>query len=286
MNSRILTDMHTHTSFSPDGKDSLEQMLERAAELGLSAYAVTDHCDCNYWYSSERYSKAAEEDSDMFGAGKYSAESIEAQYKLKEKYEGRLNFLCGIELGQPLQDIENAEKTASDKRLDFIIGSHHQNKGSKDFYFLRYNEMREDDIYSLLDSYFEEMLEMCRWGRFDVLGHLTYPLRYIEGDYGIKTDMNRYGEIIREIFRTLIYSGKGIEINTSGLRQKYKNTFPDLGDIRLYREMGGEIITVGSDAHRVCDLAAGTEAGIQAAREAGFEYLAYFRERKPQFIKL
>lgn len=282
-----LIDLHTHSSFSPDAEDSLERMVERAAALGLAAYAVTDHCDCNYWYPAESCCGGEKpKDIEMYGAGQYAFESIAAQSRIKEKLAGKVNFLCGIELGQPLQDIDNAEKAASDKRLDFIIGSHHQNKGQEDFYFLEYDKMTLDEIYSLMDKYFSEMLEMCRWGKFDVLGHLTYPLRYMEGDYGINLDLSRYEEIIREIFRTLIQSGKGIEINTSGLRQKYGKTFPTLEYVRLYRELGGEIITIGSDAHRICDVAAGVGDGVEIAKAAGFGYLTYFKERKPQFIKM
>ncbi len=283
-----LIDLHTHTSFSPDGEDPPELMLERAAELGLAAYAVTDHCDCNYWYPADSCSDCASElkDIEMYGAGQYAEKSIAAQSRLKELYGGRINFFCGIELGQPLQNLENAEKLVCDPRLDFVIGSHHQNKGQDDFYFLKYNEMSLCEIYSLIDKYFGEMLDMCRWGKFDVLGHLTYPLRYIEGDYGIKLDVSRYEEIIREVFRVLIQNGKGIEINTSGLRQKYGRTFPTLEYVRTYREMGGEILTVGSDAHRVCDMADGIGAGAEIAKAAGFRYLTYFKERKSVFVRI
>ena len=83
--------------------------------------------------------------------------------------------------------------------------------------FNRFNsEMDLSQTYALLDDYFKEMLEMCKWGRFDVLGHLTYPLRYIQGDCGIQIDLSTYKDIIREIFCTLIQKGKGIEINVSG----------------------------------------------------------------------
>lgn len=92
------------------------------------------------------------------------------------------------------------------------------------------------EIYALLEDYFTQMYEMCRRGGFDVLGHLTYPLRYICGEYGIQIDLRRFDDIIAQIFRTLIGGGMGIEINTSGLRQKYGRALPDLGFVKLYRE--------------------------------------------------
>lgn len=288
---RLIMDMHTHSSFSPDAADSAELMYKRASEIGLSYYALTDHCDCNFWYPVEHYKRdnIPQDDMMMYGSGKYSIDSIAEQKRLKEHLKSKLNgvkIIIGIELGQPLQDIENAETIASDKNLDFIIGSHHQNRGENDFYYLKYDSMTKAEIYKLLDDYFEQMLEMCKWGKFDVLGHLTYPLRYICGEYGIDIDLSSYYEIIREIFKTIINNGKGIEINTSGLRQKYGKTFPDEKYVRLYKELGGEIITVGSDAHCVKDLGKGISEGIELAETAGFKYLACFEKHKPEFIKI
>ena len=110
MNSNLI-DCHTHTDFSPDGRSSAEEMCERAAKLGLSAYAITDHCDCNLWYPAEYYTDNVSElkDLEMYGQGKRIIESINCLKGLKQKYAEKLNLICGIELGQPLQDIENAE---------------------------------------------------------------------------------------------------------------------------------------------------------------------------------
>lgn len=280
---RGLCDLHTHTNFSPDAKSAPEEMCERAIELGLAKYAITDHCDVNFW---ERAEDDGVRDFDMYGSGEYAPASIAAQTALKEKYAGRLDLLCGIELGQPLQNIEKAEQIMADKRLDFIIGSHHQNAGQDDFYWIEYDKSDSYEIYALLEDYFTQMYEMCRRGGFDVLGHLTYPLRYICGEYGIQIDLRRFDDIIAEIFRTLIGGGMGIEINTSGLRQKYGRALPDLGFVKLYRELGGEIITLGSDAHCSADLGKGIAQGAEIARQAGFRYTAYFKARRAEFIKL
>ena len=96
--------------------------------------------------------------------------------------------------------------------------------------------------------------------------------------------MSRYEEIIREIFKTIIYNGKGIEINTSGLRQKYGKPFPEYRFVKMYKELGGELISVGSDAHTVADLGKGVADGAEIAKQAGFKYLCFFKERKPQFL--
>jgi histidinol-phosphatase (PHP family) len=278
-----LCDMHTHTAFSPDAKSSPEEMCEQAARLGLAAYAITDHCDCNFWLPTDDKSLV---DFEMYGSRDYSHASISAIDSLKEKYHGRLNLICGIELGQPLQNITAAEEILSNKKLDFIIGSHHQNAGMSDFYWIKYKKMDLSEIYSLLDDYFSQMLEICRWGGFDVLGHLTYPLRYICGDCGINIDLSRYDDIIREIFCTLVDKGKGIEINTSGLRQSYGMTFPTLKYVKLFRQLGGEIVTLGSDAHSAADIGKGLDEGAEIAATAGFKYTAFFSKRQPQFIPI
>ena len=285
---KILLDMHTHSSFSPDADDSIEAMYERAVSLGLKAYAITDHCDINYWYPTEHYFGDKEDvlDKEMYGSEKYCTDSITEQTLLREKLEGRMEIIVGAEIGQPLQDIEHAEQLAADPRLDFLIGSHHMNAGVADFYYLDYSKMTDEEIRSLLEDCFAQTLDMCRWGKFDVLGHLTYPLRYICGEYGRTVDMSCYEDIIREIFCTLISNGKGIEINTSGLRQKYGRTFPELDTVKLYRELGGEIITLGSDAHRVNDLGCGIAEGAELAKAAGFDRVAYFRKHEPVFLKL
>lgn len=290
MNYRNLIDCHTHSNFSPDGENSPEEMCERAIELGLKAYAITDHCECGTWFDEEYYDKLGiTKSEDPFVTYNYRDRffsGMECISKLKEKYHGKLNLICGIELGQSTQGLEGAEVVASNDTLDFIIGSLHMVKGYDDFAFLKYENMDTQTINNLLQLYFNELLEMTRWGKFDVIGHITYPLRYIEGNGGISVDLKQFEEVIREIFRTLAEKGKGIEINTSGLRQKYGKTFPSLDLIKIYRECGGEIITLGSDSHCVSDLGKGIGDGAEISKIAGFKYLAYFKKHNANFISI
>lgn len=283
----MLIDMHTHTSFSPDAKSPHEEMCARAAQLGLEKYAVTDHCDCNYWLpAGEMFPGGVPDgfrDEDMCGAREYAPASILRTAELKERYPF---LLCGIELGQPLQNKQAAEQILAMDELDFVIGSHHMNAGCDDFYWMDFLSMDSAEIYRLLEDCFQQMLDMCRQTDFDILAHLTYPLRYIVGDCGIDVDMSRFRDVIAEIFRALIENGRGIEINTSGLRQKYGRMLPDREHISLYHDLGGEILTVGSDAHCAADLAAGVPEGIELARECGFRYIAYFERRRAEFIKI
>lgn len=281
-----LIDCHTHTQFSVDSEADINECVRRAAELGLAAYAITDHCECNAWYPEEHYSAKEKEVLDTFDYANDFEASVSAVTALKEKYAGKLNLICGTELGQILHDKEVAEKVNADKRLDFIIGSNHQIFGEKDFYYLDYEKMSMDDIYALLEQYFKEVAEMCRTGLFDVLGHITYCLRYMKQRSGIEADISRFDDIIAESFRTLAQNGKGIEINTSGIRQGFGATFPDLKYTKMFRELGGEILSVGSDSHTVADIGADVQAGAEIAKAAGFTHLTYFKERKPVFVKI
>ncbi len=279
-----LTDCHTHTQFSVDSEADINEMLEKACALGLAAYAVTDHAECNRWYSAENY--ADDPTYPYYSFGTDFENSVSAVTKLKEKYDGRLNLICGVEMGQATHNFEIAEKIVSDSRVDFVIGSMHQLPRTEDFAFLDYNAMSLDDLYALAERYFTEINKLCSWGKFDVLGHLTYNLRYIKGNAGIDLDISRFDDIIADSFRKLIEKGRGIEINTSGYRQKYGDSFPSLKYVKLFRELGGEIISIGSDAHTVEDLGKNIADGAETALAAGFKHLCYFKERKPYFIKI
>lgn len=278
-----LIDCHTHTQFSMDSEADIVAMIERARELGLAAYAVTDHCECNCWYPKEHYEDT--ELFDYFNCKDDFEASLSAVTALKEQYPD-FNLICGTELGQPVAALDIAEKCISDPRLDFVIGSIHQITNEKDFYYINYYRMTTDEINKLLEGYFNEIYELCKWGKFDVLGHLTYCLRYMKIRNNITPNMKLFDEIITECLRTLADKGKGIEINTSGIRQGFGTTFPSLKYIKLFRELGGKIISVGSDAHKVRDLGANISDGIELAKTAGFNEICYFKKRQPVFIRI
>ncbi len=279
-----LIDCHTHTQFSVDSEADINECIEKAAELGLAAYAITDHCECNAWYPEEHYTDKSVHDSFNYRKDFYG--SVEAITELKEKYADKLNLICGVELGQIMHDTEAAAIAASDERLDFIIGSVHQVLGEKDFFFLDYEKISMNEIYSLLERYFKEIFELCKSGIPDVIGHITYCLRYMKQRHNICPDITRFDDIIAESFRVLAQNGKGIEINTSGLRQGFGDTFPDLRYVKLFRELGGEIISIGSDAHTPEDIGNGVAQGTEIAKLAGFTHLCYFKQRKPVFIEI
>ncbi|MCD8219780.1 MAG: histidinol-phosphatase HisJ family protein [Ruminococcus sp.] len=277
-------DCHTHTQISPDGTGTVAQLCARAASLGLSVLAVTEHVEMNRFFSQAHYDTLPRNKWEVFDNAAILEASMQATTakKAAAKVQG-LTLLCGMEMGQPNADFGLSASAAGDKRLDFIVASLHELLDRPDFFCLDY---RTESIPALLEVYFSQLYEICRWGKFDVLGHLTYPLRYIDGEAKIPVDLSPYTEQIRACFRALIENGCGIELNTSGLRQAYQKPFPTLELLTLYRSMGGEILTFGSDAHCAADLGKGIAKGAVLAKAAGFTHACYFVKRVPQFFTL
>ena len=167
--------------------------------------------------------------------------------------------------------------------FDFILASVHNLFEEEDFYYLEYNER---NVKPLLTRYFDELLDTAKNADFDSLAHLTYPFRYIVERTDIRPDTAEYADVIDEIFLTLARRNKSLEINTSGLFKPINSTLPDLDLIRRFRELGGSMVTVGSDAHNCKDLGAGLEEGIKLARMCGFKSFTVYENRQPKQVAI
>ncbi len=252
-------DCHLHTDNSFDSETPAESQVDRAHELGIEYIAITDHCDILEWC-----------DANMARSNAQAAE-------LNNKYDD-LTVLRGIELGEPLQSPEQTAIALGLCEYDFVLCSLHNIRGEEDFYFLH---PKEEQAYDLIARYFDELLQMVRWNEFDSLAHFTYPLRYITDRDGVQVDMSRFQPIVKEILATLAANGKALEINTSGLRSPGGFLLPTVEYIRLFRELGGKYITLGSDAHVPEHMAVGMREGIEAAKQAGFDCATIFVNRQP-----
>lgn len=269
MNHKYASDCHNHSSCSPDGQHAPQAMIDRAAGLGLYAYTMTDHCECNAY--EEQYRERA-------------AAAWDEMEKLAVP-EG-LIFLRGIELGQATQNPGGAREVLATYPYDFVIGSLHNLKGRKDFYYIDCQSKSQEEVAGLLEDYWDEVLEMIDMGGFDTLGHLTYPIRYIQGEQGVQVDMERHYGRIDEIFRRLIENDIALEVNTSGLYGTLGETMPGPGLLRRYRELGGRLLTFGSDAHCTENLGKGIDAAMEQARDAGFTEFTIYRQRRPVMLPL
>lgn len=264
MKFKNILDMHAHTDNSFDGNHSTMYMCEKACEKGLRAVAFTDHIEIDC-YLKNRFDKTA-------------VQSFFEVSKARSAFKGKLVVCAGIELGEPTYDIATADKVISERKYDFVIGSIHNLRGMEDFSHLDYPSC---DVDKILSEYFDELCALADWGKIDTLAHMTYPLRYIVGKYNIPVDLSKYKDKIDETLKLLAEKDTALEINTSGLRQKLKATLPDEDIVRRFRQLGGKMVTIGSDAHYAEHLGSGIETGMEIAKRCGFDSVTLFQSRNP-----
>ena len=269
MKYRFISDSHTHSECSFDGTDSVIMLCEQASALEMYSITITDHCECNEYFENNVRDDITR--------------SLLQINKARAMYNDRLHVYTGIELGQPTQDTAAAKDALSLADYDFILGSLHHLRGEKDFYFLSYTE---DNVYKLLDRYYDELLELARQNLFDCMSHLDYPLRYIIGNSKINVDLKRYSERLDEVLETIIKNDKAIEINTSGLRQIIGRTLPDISVVKRFKELGGKYITIGSDAHRWGDIGSGIETGLDILTECGCTHFTVYEKHEPKLLPI
>lgn len=268
----MLIDCHNHSLYSFDGSEKIEDICSTAEALGLSVFALTDHCDMIGGPTAEALKVSI-------------AGSVNELCVWRESHQSPCRMLCGIELGDPLENPALAEEMIRLAPYDVIIGSIHTD-GVSDYYFGNYSDATDQQLHESLERYFLRQCEMADWGKFDVLAHMTYPLRYIVGDYGRSVRLERYSSLIDRLFRTIIKKEIVLEINTSGLRQKIGVTLPDQALLTRYRELGGRLITLGSDAHTLKDMAFGIEQTEHELARLGFTELTWFEKRQMRHTPL
>lgn len=262
-------DYHVHTDFSADGKAPMTKVAEAAVSAGISEIAITDHFDPDYpiseWPSTldfESYHREME--------------------KIAKRYKDKIKIIKGIEIGiQHGKTLEKCRQAAKAYDYDFIIGSFHCAEGFElscgDFYENRSPEEAACAFYRYNLKCLEDFDD------FDVLGHINVVDRY---GPGIPEDAS-YMDEFSDVLRLLIEKGKGIEINTSSFRYGMGiRTTPTKEMLKLYKDLGGEIVTIGSDAHSPKDVAYALDWGCEMLKSAGFKYLTIYRNRFPEFINL
>lgn len=274
MSTEIITaipvDCHIHSTLSPDGNDAPETMAKRAFELGIKHFTLTDHIE-NEKLESWHYAEAMERSFEVYKA-------------LKAEYDGRMNVYFGAELGQALYNLPQAEAILQKYDYDFVLGSQHRTKSYK-----RVDLLPDDKAvkYAYLDEYFEELLALAEWGKFCSLSHMTFPMRFISGDVGGgELDICRYDPVIDKILDVIIKSDIAMEVNSSGIRKGLHVPMPDAELIQRYRDKGGKLITVGSDAHRVEDVGADIPQCLEMLKRIGFGEICVFSRKTPVFITI
>ncbi len=248
----------------------LEQ-CERAADLGFFEIGITEHIDFDPQDMGYKY----------FDYEKWN-EEIEGY---QQSGNSHLTIKKGGEVDYQTRFYDRAANFLVGKDFDYILGAVHYVVGFSisDERAIKY--LPQWNCQEIYDLYFEEVYNAARSGLFDVIAHLDLIKRYGTQFYG-PFDFTRFSEQIERILKIIVEKGIGLEINTSGLTQAPGETYPGFEAIKLYKELGGEIITVGSDAHSPEAIGRNIDKGIELAREAGFEYITLFDKRDPKMMKI
>ncbi len=196
--------------------------------------------------------------------------------EVQERYRNQIRIKKGVEIGLQPHILQRYEDMMEQEQFDFVICSLHATE-KKDLHFGEFFEGKTvDEAYEI---YYTELLTCVRdFKEFSVLGHLDLVKRYTK-----EKSKNNFHHIIKEIFAEIIPAGKGIEVNTSGYRYGLESGMPSLDILKLYKDCGGEIITLGSDSHVVDTLAVEFPLAIAHLKEAGFKYICTFTDGKPEF---
>lgn len=263
-------DVHMHSSFSSDSKSAPEEMILGAIDKGLGMICFTDH------YDKDNMDWGPE---DIFNPEEY----FRTLSPLQEKYKDRIEVRIGVEIGIQPHLAEYYREFVRKYPFDLVIGSVHSIRGSDVAAGRFFKTHTDGEVYRMT---FEETLKDVQLDdSFDVLGHLDYVVRYgkeKEAQYSYE----KYADLIDEILRTLVAKGKGLELNTAGLKYGLPFAHPHPDVLKRYRELGGEIITVGADGHKPEHIAYDFHKAADILEGCGFRYYAEFRERKPVFKRL
>lgn len=270
----ILHDFHMHTNHSTDSDASMESMIQASIAKGLKEICVTEHNDFDF---PDLYDLP--KDAFQLNVDSYLYEVI----RLRERYQDQIKILFGIEIGLQKSCLRQNIVLSKSYDFDFIIASSHLTQ-KEDPYYPAFWDGK--DAKRAVRTYFEEMLDNVKtYFGYDVYGHIDYIRRYIpDGLYDFT--YADHADLIDEILKTIIYNEKGIECNTSGLNKSIKSTNPCKEILMRYKELGGEIITVGSDAHMPEAVAFGFDTTASLLKECGFSYYTTFEGRSPRFHKL
>jgi histidinol-phosphatase (PHP family) len=268
-------DLHVHSTCSADGRSSVADHVRRAAVLGLAEVGFCEHQDFDRRDQGYLY---------------LDPERCRQEIAAARATVPELRLRQGIEITYQASLEDEIRAWLADWPWDYIVASVHlvdyadgwaivSEAGAIQAYFEAHSQRQ-----SYL-PYFEELLRAARSGLGDILGHFDLVKRHGATCYG-PFQPALFAEEIRTVLRAAIEAGAGLEINTSGLRQSPGEPYPTLTVLRWYRELGGEIVSVGSDAHHSSDLGIGIAAALDLARQAGFRAVATFEQQRVRWLDL
>lgn len=290
----MFADYHIHTYYSDDSTYSMEQVVKDAISKGITDLCFTDHVDYGIKEDADKLTPEQRQELKVKiqnpNVPQYNVDypAYVAEYQdLKEKYADKINLKLGMEFGLQIHTIPQYQKLFNSYPFDFIIMSCHQVE-NKEFWTQEFQQGRSQDEYN--QRYYDEILAQVKnYHDYSVLGHLDLIARY---DKAGVYPFAKIRDKIAEILKIVIADGKGIELNTSSIRYKIHNAqgeqelTPSREILALYKELGGRIITTGSDSHKPEHLGAYIAEQSQELKKLGFKEICTFEKMQPVFHKL
>lgn len=256
-------DFHMHSHFSADCSVQMKEMVESAIQKGMAEICFTDHIDYDYPDPAFNFD---------FDESEYDRELKQ----LQEHFGDRITIRKGVEIGMQPHLVDRYNQRLAIENYDFILLSLHtvDGKGLHDGE-LFHNRTNEEAFR----QYYEELLDcLTRFDQYQIVSHLDLIKRYKRVE--IKED---FSEIIDKILRTLIKKGKGIEVNTSGKRYGLPDHLPSHDILKRYYELGGTVITLGSDAHHPKDIGYAFNEVLHQLDQIGFKQITSYKNQQPVF---
>ncbi len=265
-------DCHVHSNFSSDGRMTPEEACERAIGLGLKGFTFTDHLDFDYPETDEIFN---------IDFKKYMSH----MKALREKHASAIKISIGIEVGIQPHVIENTLEVVRSHDFDYVLASVHIIDGIDPYRRDYYEGKTQTEAY---ERYLKEILFMVsNFPDFDNVGHFEYITRYAGYDDRALRYEDHTG-VFDELLKEIINRGRGFEVNTGSFRDKpgIRTIEYDIAVLKRYRELGGELVSLGSDAHDTTYMGYKFEVFKDMLVEAGFKHAAYFEKRKPVYYRL
>lgn len=266
-------DYHVHTKFSDDSDYPMEKVVCDAIDNGIDELCFTDHVDYGV-------KKDWDEPGEMLENVNYPL-YVKEYNRLREKYSDKITLKLGLEFGMQAYTIEKYETLFKKYPFDFIILSVHE-VDDKEFWTQDFQRDKTQEEYNM--RYYEELLYLVRhYHNYSVLGHMDLITRYDnEGIYPFEN----IKPIVSKILKTVIADGKGIEVNTSSHRYGIEDLTPSRDILKLYKELGGRIITIGSDSHKPEHLGVYIDETKVWLKELGFNEVCTYEKMMPVFHEL
>lgn len=264
----IPLDYHMHTHYSCDSKATMAAMCQSAIFKGVPEIGITEHLDhhpkdtCSNFFKLEAWAAELEQ--------------------CRAQFAGQLALRAGIEVGEPHRFGTQAQATLTRYPFDYVLGSLHWVGDDIVFDPKVYERQAAREAFA---AYYAELEQLVRHGDFDILSHFDVPVRTAYKVYSgyVPTE---FEDLIRPVLKACVERGKALDINTALLRRGVNILTPGLAILRWYVELGGERVTLGSDAHKPEHVALGLDVALATAREAGLKYVTQFERRQARMLAI